>query len=196
VTPLTAPPQQPPAPPASPPPGGRPPHRPRHRVLTLLIVVLLIAIPGGYLVHSAFISRAAGKDSQRKSAATDISYGWPARTERRIYDVPVPAGASRVAFYESNSWKKNALYVQFRTTPQRLRQFLADAGTGPSQLQSGRVTIGPGRAQAVGWDLAQEGHRYEGLTRRQPGARPDLAVTVDTTYKARPRVYVLSRAEF
>lgn len=176
--------------------NGRPPHRPRHRVLTLIIVVLLIAVPAGYLVKSAFESRVSGEDKQRSASAANLAYGWPSKVQRRIYDVPVPPQSSRVAFFETNSWQTSVLYAQFRTSHKRLGEFLHDVGTHRSALHPGRVTIKGKRAERVGWDLHKEGHHYAGTTFRQPKGQPDLAITVDTTYKGRPRVYVVSTAKF
>ncbi|MGH3313314.1 MAG: hypothetical protein ACRDP3_22465 [Streptomyces sp.] len=175
---------------------GRPPHRPRHRVLTLVIVVLLIAIPSGYLVKSAIDSRESGEDKERKASSAGLAYGWPSKVQRRVYGVPVPPASSRVAFYETNSWRTSRLYVQFRTSPKRLGEFLEEAGTARSALRAGQVTINEKRAGKVGWDLDKEGHSYAGTTHRQPKGKPDLAITVDTTYKSRPRVYVVSTAKF
>ncbi|NLU65980.1 hypothetical protein HCC30_01615 [Streptomyces sp. HNM0574] len=165
-------------------------------MLTLLVVVLLIAIPAGYLVISAFQSRDSGEDKERGAAATSLSYGWPSKVQQRIYDVPVPPRSSRIAFYEDNSWKKSVLFVQFRTSPERLDDFLGDIGSGTSELTDGRVTISGEQAAEVGWDLGESDHRYAGTTLEQPGAQPDLAVTVDRTHESRPQVYVVSTATF
>ncbi|GAB2831382.1 hypothetical protein GCM10027091_72280 [Streptomyces daliensis] len=174
----------------------RPPHLPRHRVLTLLIVVLLIAIPAGYLVISAFQSRDSGEDKERSAGATSLTYQWPSKVQRRIYDVPIPPLSTRVGFYEENAWDTSSLWVQFRNSDRRLSQFLADLGTSTSALEKGRVTISDKRAEKVGWDLDEEGHTFAGTTVEQSGDQPDLAITVDTTFENRPRVYVVSKAEF
>jgi hypothetical protein len=182
-----------------PPPGhpvnNRPPHRPRHRLLTLLIVVLLIAVPGGYLVKSAFESRASGEDKQRNAAATNLTYGWPSKVQRDVYDVPLPSGSGHYAFYESNSWKTSSLYVQFRVPEKRLDDFLKDVGTDASKLRSGRVTIGDGHADRVGWNFHGDGH-YAGTVVRQPHDRPDISVTVDREKGELTRVYIVSTVRF
>ncbi len=174
----------------------RPPHRPRHRLLTLLIVVLLIAVPGGYLVRSAFQSRDSGEDKQRNAAATNLTYGWPSKVQRNVYDVPLPLQSSHHAFYEANSWKTSSLYVQFRTSDKRLGDFLEDVGTDRTALRDGEVTIKDKHAENVGWNLKQDGHDYAGTTFRQGKGRPDVAITVDRTYEKRPRVYVVSTVKF
>lgn len=178
------------------PSGERPPRRPRHRVLTLMIVVLLIAIPAGYLVISAFQSRDSGEDKQRGASAQGLTYDWPSKVLRRIYDVPVPQSSTRVAFYEDNSWDKSTLYVQFRTSPKRLDGFLRKMGDGGTELRDGRVTITEKQADRVGWDLDRDGHSYAGGELEQGGGQPDVAVTVDTTQKERPQVHVVSTAQF
>jgi hypothetical protein len=177
-------------------PSQRPPHRPRHRLLTLLIVVLLIAVPGGYLVRSAFQSRDSGEDKERKAAATNLTYGWPSKVQRNVYDVPLPSKSSHYAFYEANSWQTSSLYVQFRVPEKQLADFLDDVGTDSSALRDGKVTIGGKHAEKVGWDLHKEGHDYAGTTYRQQDSRPDVAITVDRTYGDMRRVYVVSTVKF
>jgi hypothetical protein len=177
-------------------PSQRPPHRPRHRLLTLLIVVLLIAVPGGYLVRSAFQSRDSGEDKERKAAATNLTYGWPSKVQRNVYDVPLPSKSSHYAFYEANSWQTSSLYVQFRVPEKQLGDFLDDVGTDSSALRDGKVTIGGKHAEKVGWDLHKEGHDYAGTTYRQQDSRPDVAITVDRTYGDMRRVYVVSTVKF
>lgn len=186
--------QAPPVPEAPLPPPG-PPHRPRHRVLTLIIVVLLIAVPAGYLVLSAYQSRDSGEDKQRTAAASGITYSSPSKVQQNIYDVPIPVDAERVGFYETNSWDTSTLYAQFRTGEQRLDEFLQTIGTDRSALQDGRVTISDQRADTVGWQLNQPGHSYWGTHHEQSGRQPDLDITVDTTHKGQPQVYVVSTAK-
>ncbi|MBO8185343.1 hypothetical protein JW592_07690 [Streptomyces sp. DW4-2] len=176
--------------------GERPPHKPRHRVFVLLIVVLLIALPAGYLVQSAFQSRASGKDKERAAAATSLVYGYPPKVSQRIYHVPVPVSATRVAFFEANAWQKSTMWVQFRTSPKRLTEFLGDIGSSPSELTKGEVAISDKYARKVGWLFDEPKSHYRSLRIEQPKSKPDLSVTVDTTYPSRPRVYVVSTAEF
>lgn len=183
------------APDHAPLPDQGPPHRPRHRVLTLIIVVLLIAVPAGYVVLSAYQSRDSGEDKERIAAASGLTYSPPSKVQQSIYDVPVPADGKRVAFYETNSWKTSRLYVQFRTSDKHLDEFLGNVGSDRSALQDGKVTIGDGHADTVGWDLKQKDHSYWGTHVDQAGRQPDLDITVDTTYKGQPRVYVVSTAQ-
>lgn len=178
------------------PPAQRPPHRPKHRVLTLFVVVLLIAIPAGYLVQSAFVSRDSGEHKQREASLSDLHYEWPSQVQRRVYEVPVPKGSSYVAYYESNSWEKSTLHVQFRTSQTNLNAFLRDIGTDRAALEQGRVTISREQAAKVGWRLRDTGRSYAGLVHTQPEPAPDLVVTVDTTPQERPRVYVVSTVRF
>src|SRR5690606_7393497 len=79
-------------------------HMIRRRALTLLIIVLLIGIPAGYLVISAAQSRASGKDKEARYSATGLTEGWPSKLQRRIYQVPIPHPAWWVASYETNNW--------------------------------------------------------------------------------------------
>ena len=165
-------------------------------MLTLLIVVLLIAVPAGLIVKSAFDSRESGKVKERRASATGLVYEWPSKVLRRVYDVPIPPEAARVAFYETNSWQSSSLYVQFRTDDEGLDKFLDDLGTDASELEKGRVTLTDRQEREVGWDLAEPGHTYAGTVHRQPKSEPNVAVTVDTTYQGRPRVYAVSTAGF
>jgi hypothetical protein len=174
----------------------RPPHLPRHRLLTLLIVVLLIALPAGYLVLSAFQSRAAGRHSQQRAAISGLTWEWPSKVKRHIYDVPIPLHSSYVAYYETNSLHTSRLYVQFRTSDKRLGNFLHHVGLKRSDLQDGKGGVSAARARDVGWNLRDPGHTYVGARRPKPGATPDLSITVDTTPEERPRVYVVSTVEF
>lgn len=178
------------------PPADRPPHRPKHRVLALVVVVLLIAVPAGYLVQSAFVSRRDGQQKEREAALTNLHFEWPSRVQRRVYEVPVPQGASYVAHHESNTWETSTLYVQFRTSQSNLRAFLRDIGTDVSALREGRVTVSEAQAREVGWELRGTGRSYAGTRHDQPDPAPDLVVTVDTTPEQRPRVYVVSTIAF
>jgi hypothetical protein len=178
------------------PPAQRPPHRPKHRVLTLCVVVLLIAIPAGYLVQSAFVSRQSGEQKQREAAISNMHYEWPSKLQRRVFEVPVPKGSSYVAYYESNSWETSTLHVQFRTSKGNLKEFLQDIGTDRAALRKGEVTISREQAEKVGWDLRDDDRTYAGTVHKQPEPAPDLRVTVDTTPEKRLRVYVVSTVGF
>jgi hypothetical protein len=178
------------------PEGAPPPHRPRHRWLTAVVVVLLIAVPAGYLVLSAHQSRDSGKDKEQTASATGLVQEWPSRATRRIYQVPIPRGSTYVAYFETNSWKKSSLYVQFRTSPEKLDLFLEGVGTSRSKLVDGKVPITAQQADVVGWDLRAPGHTYAGAEVVTHDYRPDLAITVDVSNPERPQVYVVSTAEF
>jgi hypothetical protein len=178
------------------PPPRHLPHPPHRRWLTVVIVVLLIAVPAGYLALSAHQSRDSGKDKEQTASATGLVWDWPSRATRRIYHVPIPGGSTYVAYFETNSWKKSSLYAQFRTSPANLDLFLGDVGTSRSELAHGEVTITDQQADVVGWNLHAPGHTRAGTRVAAPGYRPDLAITVDFSKPERPRVYVVSTAEF
>ncbi|MFG2193530.1 hypothetical protein [Streptomyces sp. NPDC048639] len=183
--------------PSAPGDGGEGPQRTppstRRRVLTLIIVVLLIGIPAGYLAISANQSRDSGKDKEGKAAATGLTEGWPSRVSRRIYDVPIPAYSADVASYESNSWKISKLYVQFVTSQDGLDQFLGRIGTSRSSLEQGKVTISTKEAATVGWQLgAGEKSKWAGTVHKHPKPQPVQDITVDFANKAHPKVYVVS----
>ncbi|MBQ0987927.1 hypothetical protein KBZ10_26095 [Streptomyces sp. F63] len=173
----------------------------------LFVVVLLIGVPAGYIVISAGQSRDSGQDKQARAAARGLTAEWPPRVTRRIYEVPITGHSADVAFYETNSWNTSKLYVQFTTSENGLNLFLDRIGTGPGELDEGRITISGEEAAEVGWHLGA-GHpsassralsavptdkeNWSGLVRNLPGPRPRLEVTVDRSNPAHPMVYVVS----
>ncbi|MEE1926901.1 hypothetical protein V1J52_01660 [Streptomyces sp. TRM 70351] len=170
--------------------------RPRRRWLTALVVVVLISVPAVYLVVSAQQSRESGKDKQATAAATGLVWEWPSKATRRIYEVDIPPHSTYVAHYEENSWERSSLYVQFRTSPEGLDAFLAGLGRTRDALEPGTDPVTPGQAGTVGWDLERSGRHYAGTTVELPGARPQLALTVDLTKPERPHVHAVSTASF
>lgn len=170
----------------------RPPHVPRRRWVTAIVVSLLIAIPAGYGVISAAQSRESGEDKARAAAARGMVYEWPSRVQRRIYDVPIPDGSTYVAHYETNSWDRSTMYVQFRTSPEQLGRFLEDLGSTRAELSGGTVTIPQEEADTVGWTFEPETRAYAGITLQQSRGEPEVAITVDLTKPERLRVYVVS----
>ena len=123
----------------------------RRRALTLLIIVLLIGVPAGYLVISANQSRDSGKDKEAKYSATGLTEGWPSRVQRRLYQVPIPDPSSQVAYYETNNWKTSRLYVQFQTTNAGLEEFLAAVGADRADLTKDDITISARDRGVTGW---------------------------------------------
>ncbi|HET9379569.1 MAG TPA: sugar kinase [Streptomyces sp.] len=164
----------------------------RRRALTLLIIVLLIGIPAGYLVISANQSRASGKDKEAKYSATGLAPGWPSKVQRRLYQVPVPHPADHVAHYETNNWKTSRLYVQFGTTEAGLEAFLTGMGVTREDLRKGHVTIGPRHQKVSGWKFPDDG-RWSGLVHRQKNPAPTQDVVVNATNPDHIMVYVVSR---
>ena len=165
----------------------------RRRALTLLIIVLLIGVPAGYLMISANQSRSSGKDKEAKYSATGLTAGYPSKVQRRIYQVPVPHPADRIAYYETNNWRTSRLYVQFRTTNAGLEIFLTSMGVRRDELKKGHVTIGARDQKITGWRFTGPGPWW-GLVHRQkdPAPTQDLIVNLaDPTY---PMVYVVSRS--
>lgn len=175
--------------------GGRPPRRPKHRWLVAVVVVLLIAIPAGYLVLSAHQSRESGENKARDAASQTMTYGWPSKVQRRIYDVPIPGGSTYVGHFETNSWERSTLYVQFRTSPGRLALFLEELGTEYPALARDEVAIAPRHAEQVGWSFDDPGRVYASTVVAGSGPEPEVAITVDVTKEERPRVYVVSTTE-
>lgn len=164
----------------------------RRRTLTLLIIVLLIGIPAGYLVISANQSRASGKDKQARDSATGLIQDWPSRVQRRLYEVDIPPYATHVAYYETNNWKTSRLYVQFSTSEPGLAWFLGNIKSNASELKKGDIAISPHDRQIAGWKFTGKGS-WSGLTYTRKNPAPTLDIVVDRRVPTRPTVYVVSR---
>ncbi|WP_371544306.1 sugar kinase [Streptomyces sp. NBC_00554] len=174
----------------------RPPEDPRRkfrrRALTLLIIVLLIGVPAGYLVISANQSRDAGKQKEEKYSATGLTTGWPSRVQRRVYQVTIPSYATDVAYYETNNWKTSRLYVQFGTTSAGLDRFLGHVGVTRAALQPDDFAINARDQQVVGWEFTGPGP-WSGLVHKQKDPAPTLDIVVNLSNPEHPMVYVVSR---
>ncbi|MCX5135936.1 sugar kinase [Streptomyces sp. NBC_01281] len=174
----------------------RPPEDPRHRfrrrALTLLIIVLLIGVPAGYLVISANQSRDSGKDKEEKYSATGLTAGWPSRVQRRLYQIPIPGRSTDVAYYETNNWKTSRLYVQFGTTEAGLAGFLKGVGAKADDLEKDDITIGDRDQKVVGWEFDGPGP-WSGLVHKQKDPAPTQDIVVNRSEPGHPMVYVVSR---
>lgn len=181
---------------SAPGPGGGPAedrrHRNRRRWLTAIVIVLLIGIPAGYLVISAAQSRDSGRDKEVESSATGLQHLRPSKMKRRVFEVPVPVGATDVRYYETSNWRTSRLYVQFDVTSGRLDTFLTELGTNRSALRPGALTIPPRDRAAVGWNFDIPGHAWAGTSHHQPSPRPSQDIIVDLTDPGFPRVFVVS----
>lgn len=164
----------------------------RRRALTLVIIVLLIGIPAGYLVISAAQSRASGRDKEAKYSATGLTEGWPSRLQRRIYQVPIPHPAWWVASYETNNWKTSRLYVEFETTDAGLSAFLAAMGVQESDLERDDLTIEQRDREVTGWTFDGPG-TWSGLVHEQKDPAPTHEVVVQHDKPGYPRVYVVAQ---
>lgn len=167
-------------------------HTIRRRALTLLIIVLLIGVPAGYLVISANQSRDSGKDKEKKYSATGLTAGWPSRVQRRLYQVPISGHSTNVAYYETNNWRTSRLYVQFRTSEKGLDTFLARIGTSADALRKDKISINERDQGVTGWDFAGPGPWW-GLVHKQKDPQPTQDVLVNRSNPDRPMVFVVSR---
>ncbi len=191
----------PPGPPSGPPPvpsagasaAPRPPSR-RRRWLTALVIFLLIAIPAGYIVISAEQSRDSGQSKEEEAASTGLYNDYPSKVQQRIYNVPVPAGATPVYYYESNAWHRSSLYVQFRTNDWGLDHYLKWIGTSRDALKDGEITITGAQAAKVGWDLS--GGQWAGTSLKAEDPHPSQNITVNFDEPGQPVVYVVSTVRF
>ncbi|MFJ5832713.1 hypothetical protein [Streptomyces sp. NPDC093089] len=166
-------------------------HMIRRRWLTAVIIVLLVGIPAGYLVVSAGQSRDSGRDKERESSAAGLQTNVPSQMKRRVFEVPIPAGAWDVAYYETSNWKTSRLYVQFTTNATGLDAFLAESGTSRARLTPDSVTVGGRDADIVDWTF-DDARTWAGTTVTREEPRPDTDITVDLTDPAFPRVYAVS----
>ncbi|MEU3828462.1 sugar kinase [Streptomyces sp. SID486] len=169
-----------------------PRHKARRRALTLLIIVLLIGVPAGYLVISANQSRNSGKDKEAKYSATGLTAGWPSKVQRRLYQVAVPHPADDIAYYETNNWKTSRLYVQFSTNPAGLDSFLQGMGVRREQLRKDYIAVGERDRKVSGWTFGGPGPWW-GLTHEQKNPAPTQDVVVNLSDPERPAVFVVSR---
>ncbi|ANP50450.1 hypothetical protein J2Z21_000770 [Streptomyces griseochromogenes] len=169
-----------------------PRHKARRRALTLLIIVLLIGVPAGYLVISANQSRNSGKDKEAKYSATGLTPGLPSKVQRRLYQVAVPHPADYVATYETNNWKTSRLYVQFRTNGAGLDSYLGTMGLRRDQLKKDDLTIGDRDQKVSGWHFTGPGP-WSGITHHQKNPAPTQDVVVNMSDPDNPMVYVVSR---
>ncbi|GAB1326648.1 sugar kinase [Streptomyces sennicomposti] len=181
-----------------------PPHQPaprrvetrrqrnRRRAITLITIVLLIGVPAGYLLWCAHQSRSSGRDKAAKYAATGLTPTYPAKVQRRLYQVPVPHPADRLASYETNNWRTSRLYVQFRTTQAGLDTFLDAMGVKRSDLKKGAVTFSARDRQVTGWNFQSPGSWW-GLSHSQKNPAPSQDVMVNFANPVLPMVYVVSR---
>ncbi|MET8450604.1 sugar kinase [Streptomyces sp. NPDC005209] len=173
-------------------PAEDPRHKARRRALTLLIIVLLIGVPAGYLVISANQSRNSGKDKEQKYSATGLTAGWPSKVQRRLYQVPVPHPADEIAYYETNNWRTSRLYVQFRTNSAGLDSFLDGMGVDKDRLKKDDITISTRDQKITGWRFTGPGP-WHGLTHKQKNPAPTQDLVVNLADPDFPMVYVVSR---
>ncbi|MEV6113016.1 sugar kinase [Streptomyces sp. NPDC052109] len=173
-------------------PAENPRHKARRRALTLLIIVLLIGVPAGYLVISANQSRNSGKDKEAKYSATGLTAGWPSKVQRRLYQVSVPHPADHIAYYETNNWKTSRLYVQFRTNAAGLDSFLQTMGARSDELKKNDIAISARDQKVSGWRFTGPGPWW-GLTHAQKNPAPTQDVIVNMSDPNYPMVYVVSR---
>lgn len=175
---------------------GRPPEDPRHRfrrrAMTLLIIVLLIGVPAGYLVISADQSRNSGKDKEDKYSATGLVAGWPSKVQRRLYQVPIPHPAAKVAYYETNNWKTSRLYAQFQLTNAGLDTYLKSMGATRASLRENDITINSRDQAVVGW-IFHDRHPWWGLVNSQKDPAPTQDIVINLENPRFPMVYVVSR---
>ncbi|MFF2653284.1 sugar kinase [Streptomyces sp. NPDC058045] len=167
-------------------------HMVRRRALTLLIIVLLIGVPAGYLVISANQSRNSGRDKEDKYSATGLTGGAPSKLQRRLYNVPLPYEHGAAQTYETNNWKVSRLYVEFLTTNDGLTAFLRDMGSGMDKLRPGRDAIAARDRRIADWDFSGAG-KWSQVTVKLQAPRPTVQLVVNRANPRYPQVYLVSR---
>ncbi|MGW3244664.1 hypothetical protein [Streptomyces sp. NPDC001070] len=172
-----------------------PPLRKPPRWVQWTVVPLLILVPIGYVIISAEQSRDSGEEKQEQAAATTLTYVWPTKVQRRIYEVPIPFGSTPVAYLETNNWAASSFYVQFRTNQGGLDTFLAQVGTSRAALKEGEVTVSPKQARTVRWTFGED-RQWAGVRLKRHGDKPDHNITVDFSDADHPVVYVVSTINF
>ncbi|MCA6090726.1 hypothetical protein LE181_00825 [Streptomyces sp. SCA3-4] len=156
-----------------------------------VVIFLLLAIPAGYLYISAMQSRKGSTTKREEAVSKGLEEGWPSKVQRRIYGMTVPAYATDVAHYETNSWRTSSLYLQFTTNRKKLDKWLKQVGTNRAALQDGRITIDADEAAVVGWKFGS-GHHWKGTVREQDKPKPNFQITANMDNPDRPRVFVIS----
>ncbi|GAA0670082.1 hypothetical protein GCM10009535_57370 [Streptomyces thermocarboxydovorans] len=73
-----------------------------------LAAALLGLIPAWYLAIFADQSHNMAVTHQLREDRAGLFHGMPSAVQRAVYQVPIPAGASDVAFFESNAWEKDS----------------------------------------------------------------------------------------
>jgi hypothetical protein len=152
-------------------------------------------IPVGYVIVSAEQSRDSGKGKQNQAAATGLTRYWPNKVQRRIYEVPIPMGATDVAYLETNGWSASTLYAEFRTNAGGLDTFLAQVGSSRAALKAGDITISAQQRWIVRWNFGSS-HHWAGVSLTQHGDKPDHNIIVDLVNPDQPVVYVASTMDF
>jgi hypothetical protein len=133
--------------------------------------------------------------NQQEAAARRLTPGAPSLLQKRIYQVPIPVGATHAGSLETNSWDTSVLYVQFTTSPGGVDTFLATIGTSRAALRGGTGAISTTQAQSADWSFP--GNRsWAGVQLHQTGDKPDHDIMVDLTDDEAPTVYVVSTVNF
>lgn len=159
------------------------------------VVPLLVLVPIGYVLISAAQSHNGGEVKRQQAAAHTMTYAWPSRVQRRIYEVPIPHGSTGIAWLETNSWATSSFYARFTTTPGGLDTFLAQIGTSREALKDAEVVFTPKQQRTSGWSF-EAGHDWVGASLTQHGDKPDHRITVDLSDPELPQVYVVSTMNF
>ncbi len=167
----------------------------RRGPLQILIIALLILVPSGYGAIAAMQSRDSDGEKLIRAEIAGLVPGWPSRMQRSVYQVPIPYNATRVGYFEANSWQDSSLYAQFTTTGGGLDSFLAQLGTSRAALTEGRITVTPTESTRVDWDFSA-GHHWAGLLLTKRGSTPDHRITVNLDNPDRPSVFVVSTTDF
>lgn len=158
---------------------------------------LLVLVTAGYFAIAADQSHSVPAARELDAEEAGLVGGTPSAVQQAVYRVPVPAQADDAAYFEANSWSRDTLYVQFRTTQAGLAGFLGSLDTSPAHLRSGllAVTVPGGQAARVPWRFAPY-HHWAGMTLSAARPHPVHEITVDLDDPQHPVVFTASVIRF
>lgn len=170
------------------------------RAGTFVAVAVLVAVPGSYLVVASAQSLSGSDRKERVAAATEPLWGRPDVTTRNIYQVPLPDYTWGNHYFETNSWKRSALYMRFETTALGLDAFLSGLGLTRGSLTEGQIPITERQQKTFGWRLDGPWSKKQRLTGvRLPSegkGRPEHRIVVNLVDEYYSTVYVVSTIDY
>jgi hypothetical protein len=169
--------------------------RKQRRWAQWLVIALLVIVPAGYVVIAAGQSHSPQAARELHAEMAGLVHDTPATMQRRIYQLPIPSGVTKPAYFESNAWHVSSLYVRFTTTAGGLDTFLAQLDISRADLAKGHPAITRDQAERVGWSFPS-GHVWDGISLRGASGKPSHDITVNLDNPDAPVVYTVSTISF